>query len=158
MKKIFIVLMLGLLMVSCGGSNGTSSSSSGSSGGYYRTEKTDELKTLLGDRYLGIKEIDYEKYMNDSEIKGIEGLKAWSNEDNWLITKDTEIASKERKICILALSENFSLDGIIQVANQNDMVFLNVSLESYLNIRDSLRERIYEYPYIFQIVPKEYVK
>ena len=159
MKKIFIALMLGLLMVSCGGSNGTSSSSSGSSsGGYYRTEKTDELKTLLGDRYLGIKEIDYDKYMKDSEISGISGYYIGMGDGAGFIRRGLELAGEKRTICRFAFSEEVSLDIVKEIADKYDMVFINPSIESFLTIRESLGAKIFEYPYMFMFVPREYIK
>ena len=57
-----------------------------------------------------------------------------------------------------AVSEDYSFDELLELAEKYDMVFLDPTIEGYLNLRDILRKQMPQYPYVFMLVPKEFVK
>lgn len=171
MKKILIVLILGILMVSCGGTNNTSDSSGISSGkgNLIQLESQGRLKDIVGKFYLENKEIDYFKY---ADFKYSYSKSANTNDDASIGTfiiraqdekygqayREAEFASQIRKIILYAVSEDYSFDELLELAEKYDMVFLDPTIEGYLNLRDILRKQMSQYPYVFMLVPKEFVK
>lgn len=171
MKKILIVLILGILMVSCGGKTNTGNSSgiSTGKGNLIQLESKGRLKDIVGKFYLDNKEIDYLKY---ADFKYSYSKSANTNDDASIGTfiirgqdekygqayREAEFASQIRKIILYAVSEDYSFDELLELAEKYDMVFLDPTIEGYLNLRDILRKQMPQYPYIFMLVPKEFVK
>lgn len=171
MKKILIVLILGILMVSCGGTNNTSDSGGLSigKGNLIQLESKGRLKDIVGKFYLDNKEIDYLKYAdfkysysksantNDEASIGTFIIRA-QDEKYGQAYREAEFASQIRKIILYAVSEDYSFDELLELAEKYDMVFLDPTIEGYLNLRDILRKQMAQYPYVFMLVPKEFVK
>ena len=171
MKKILIVLILGILMVSCGGTNNTSDSGGLSigKGNLIQLESQGRLKNIVGKFYLENKEIDYLKY---ADFKYSYSKSANTNDDASIGTfiirgqdekygqayREAEFASQIRKIILYAVSEDYSFDELLELAEKYDMVFLDPTIEGYLNLRDILRKQMPQFPYVFMLVPKEFVK
>ena len=171
MKKILIVLILGILMVSCGGktNNDNSSGLSTGKGNLIQLESKGRLKNIVGKFYLENKEIDYLKY---ADFKYSYSKSANTNDDASIGTfiiraqdqkygqayREAEFASQIRKIILYAVSEDYSFDELLELAEKYDMVFLDPTIEGYLNLRDILRKQMPQYPYVFMLVPKEFVK
>lgn len=171
MKKILIALILGILMVSCGGTNNTSDSNGLSigKGNLIQLESKGRLKDIVGKFYLDNKEIDYLKY---ADFKYSYSKHADTNDDASIGTfiiraqdekygqayREAEFASQIRKIILYAVTENYSFDELLELAEKYDMVFLDPTIEGYLNLRDILRKQMPQYPYVFMFVPKEFVK
>lgn len=171
MKKILIVLILGILMVSCGRTNNTSDSGGLSigKGNLIQLESQGRLKNIVGKFYLDNKEIDYLKY---ADFKYSYSKSANTNDDASIGTfiiraqdekygqayREAEFASQIRKIILYAVSEDYSFDELLELAEKYDMVFLDPTIEGYLNLRDILRKQMPQYPYVFMLVPKEFVK
>lgn len=171
MKKILIVLILGILMVSCGRktNNDNSSGLSTGKGNLIQLESKGRLKNIVGKFYLDNKEIDYLKY---ADFKYSYSKHADTNDDASIGTfiirgqdekygqayREAEFASQIRKIILYAVSEDYSFDELLELAEKYDMVFLDPTIEGYLNLRDILRKQMPQYPYIFMLVPKEFVK
>ena len=171
MKKILIALILGIIMVSCGGTNNTSDSSGLSigKGNLIQLESKGRLKDIVGKFYLDNKEIDYLKYAdfkysyskhadtNDEASIGTFIIRA-QDQKYGQAYREAEFASQIRKIILYAVSEDYSFDELLELAEKYDMVFLDPTIEGYLNIRDMLRKQMPKYPYVFMLVPKEFVK
>lgn len=171
MKKILIVLILGILMVSCGGktNNDNSSGLSTGKGNLIQLESKGRLKNIVGKFYLDNKEIDYLKYAdfkysyskhadtNDEASIGTFIIRA-QDEKYGQAYREAEFASQIRKIILYAVSEDYSFDELLELAEKYDMVFLDPTIEGYLNLRDILRKQMSQYPYVFMLVPKEFVK
>lgn len=171
MKKILIVLILGILMVSCGGktNNDNSSGLSIGKGNLIQLESKERLKNIVGKFYLDNKEIDYLKYAdfkysyskhadtNDEASIGTFIIRA-QDEKYGQAYREAEFASQIRKIILYAVSEDYSFDELLELAEKYDMVFLDPTIEGYLNLRDILRKQMSQYPYVFMLVPKEFVK
>jgi lipoprotein len=171
MKKILIVLILGILMVSCGGktNNDNSSGLSTGKGNLIQLESKGRLKNIVGKFYLDNKEIDYLKYAdfkysyskhtdtNDEASIGTFIIRA-QDEKYGQAYREAEFASQIRKIILYAVSEDYSFDELLELAEKYDMVFLDPTIEGYLNLRDILRKQMPQYPYVFMLVPKEFVK
>ena len=171
MKKILIALMLGILMVACGGTNNTSDSNGLSigKGNLIQLESQGRLKDIVGKFYLENKEIDYLKY---ADFKYSYSKHADTNDDASIGTfiiraqdkkygqayREAEFASQIRKIILYAVTEDYSFDELLELAEKYDMVFLDPTIEGYLNLRDILRKQMPQYPYVFMLVPKEFVK
>ena len=164
MKKILIALILGIMMVACGGKNNNDNSSGLSSG----KGNLIQLESK-GKFYLDNKEIDYLKY---ADFKYSYSKSANTNDDASIGTfiiraqdekygqayREAEFASQIRKIILYAVSEDYSFDELLELAEKYDMVFLDPTIEGYLNLRDILRKQMPQYPYVFMLVPKEFVK
>ena len=171
MKKILIVLILGILMVSCGGktNNDNSSGLSTGKGNLIQLESKGRLKNIVGKFYLDNKEIDYLKYAdfkysyskhadtNDEASIGTFIIRA-QDEKYGQAYREAEFASQIRKIILYAVSEDYSFDELLELAEKYDMVFLDPTIEGYLNLRDILRKQMPQFPYVFMLVPKEFVK
>ena len=171
MKKILIALMLGILMVACGGTNNTSDSSGLSigKGNLIQLESKGRLKDIVGKFYLDNKEIDYLKYAdfkysyskhadtNDEASIGTFIIRA-QDEKYGQAYREAEFASQIRKIILYAGTEDYSFGELLELAEKYDMVFLDPTIEGYLNLRDILRKQMTQYPYVFMLVPKEFVK
>lgn len=171
MKKILIVLILEILMVSCGGktNNDNSSGLSTGKGNLIQLESKGRLKNIVGKFYLDNKEIDYLKYAdfkysyskhadtNDEASIGTFIIRA-QDEKYGQAYREAEFASQIRKIILYAVSEDYSFDELLELAEKYDMVFLDPTIEGYLNLRDILRKQMPQYPYVFMLVPKEFVK
>lgn len=171
MKKILIVLILGILMVSCGGktNNDNSNGLSTGKGNLIQLESQGRLKDIVGKFYLENKEIDYLKY---ADFKYSYSKSANTNDDASIGTfiirgqdekygqayREAEFASQIRKIILYAVSEDYSFDELLELAEKYDMVFLDPTIEGYLNLRDILRKQMPQFPYVFMLVPKEFVK
>lgn len=171
MKKILIALILGILMVACGGTNNTGNSSgiSTGKGNLIQLESKGRLKDIVGKFYLDNKEIDYLKY---ADFKYSYSKHADTNDEASIGTfiirgqdekygqayREAEFASQIRKIVLYAVSEDYSFDELLELAEKYDMVFLDPTIEGYLNLRDILRKQMPQYPYVFMLVPKEFVK
>ena len=171
MKKILIVLILGILMVSCGRTNNTSDSGGLSigKGNLIQLESQGRLKNIVGKFYLDNKEIAYVTY---ADFKYSYSKSANTNDDASIGTfiiraqdekygqayREAEFASQIRKIILYAVSEDYSFDELLELAEKYDMVFLDPTIEGYLNLRAILRKQMPQYPYVFMLVPKEFVK
>lgn len=171
MKKILIALILAILMVACGGktNNDNSSGISTGKGNLIQLESQGRLKDIVGKFYLENKEIDYLKYAdfkysysksantNDEASIGTFIIRA-QDEKYGQAYREAEFASQIRKIILYAVSEDYSFDELLELAEKYDMVFLDPTIEGYLNLRDILRKQMPQYPYVFMFVPKEFVK